>query len=162
MGVFVTSSLPGRTLMPREAGDEPRYLSPDGACQLRDFVSLDFPRVTAERAHCWRNVWLKVQTCLQLVGLWGAETRSPSGSRCLFSPFHWAQALCQHLISAGPQLLTPVAWPAILPFILFYLVCMMLYLHGCLYYLYVHVAHKGQKRVPGARVIVICELPCEC
>lgn len=32
MGVFVTSSLPGRTLMPREAGDEPRYLSPDGAC----------------------------------------------------------------------------------------------------------------------------------
>lgn len=77
MGVFVTSSLPGRTLMPREAGDEPRYLSPDGACQLRDFVSLDFPRVTAERAHCWRNVWLKVQPCPSACWALGSRDKEP-------------------------------------------------------------------------------------
>lgn len=60
---------------------------------------------------------------LWFLGLWGEETRSPSGSWCLFSPFHWARVLCQHLLSAGPHLLTPVAQPAIL-LILFYLVCM--------------------------------------
>lgn len=75
-------------------------------------------------AHCWRNVWLKVQPCPLASWALGTRQGAPLAHGALFSPFHWAWVLCRHLLSAGPQLLTPVAQPAVLLSILFYLVCM--------------------------------------
>lgn len=100
-GTFVTSSLPGRTLTPREAGDMGMYFGakvpkPRG-CSLLEECLAEGPAMS-----------------FGFLGFGEQRQGAPLAHGALFSPFHWAWVLCQHLLPAGPQLLTPVAQPAVL------------------------------------------------